>query len=281
MSDFVQRQKTVSDFSNSDSWVILSSIEQSIKSKIEAVGTPLKDWDIQINYGIKTGCNEAFIISTEKRNEILANCLTDDERKRTAELIRPILRGRDIKRYGYNWDEKYLIATFPSRHYDIEQYPAIKQYLLSFGKERLEQTGKVYNINGEIIKARKKTNNKWFETQDSISYWEDFSKPKIIYPDICSELSFSLDIDKYYLGNTSYFITAKNHDILKHIIKVLNTEIIDWYYRNLSVQLGEKAVRMFSIYVLNIPIPPMNDIPLEDVLKLTVKEQKFIHDNLK
>lgn len=88
-SDFVQRQKTVSDFSNSDSWVILSSIEQSIKSKIEAVGTPLKDWDIQINYGIKTGCNEAFIISTEKRNEILANCLTDDERKRTTELVRP------------------------------------------------------------------------------------------------------------------------------------------------------------------------------------------------
>ncbi len=89
-----------------------------------------------------TGYNEAFIISTEKREEILANCQSEDERERTAELIRPILRGRDIKRYGYNWAGLYLIATFPSRHYNIEQYPAVKEYLLSFGIERLEQTGK-------------------------------------------------------------------------------------------------------------------------------------------
>ena len=88
MSDFVQQQNTVCEFSSSDAWVILSPIEQSIKRKIEAVGTPLKDWDIQINYGIKTGFNDAFIISTDKRNEILANCQTEDERQRTAELIR-------------------------------------------------------------------------------------------------------------------------------------------------------------------------------------------------
>ena len=169
MSDFVRQQDTICDFSTSDSWVVLSPIEQSIKRKIEAVGTPLKDWDIQINYGIKTGCNEAFIIDTAKRNEILDNCQTEEERKRTEELIRPILRGRDIKRYGYEWAELWLIATFPSRHYNIEDYPAVKQYLLSFGIERLEQTGKVHNVNGERIKSRKKTNNKWFETQDSIN----------------------------------------------------------------------------------------------------------------
>lgn len=142
----MRQQDTICDFSTSDSWVILSPIEQSIKKKIEAVGTPLKDWDIQINYGIKTGCNEAFIISTEKRKEILDNCQTEDERKRTAELIRPILRGRDIKRYGYEWAELWLIATFPSRHYNIDEYPAIKQYLLSFGIERLEQTGKTHIV---------------------------------------------------------------------------------------------------------------------------------------
>ena len=140
----MRQQDTICDFSTSDSWVVLSPIEQSIKRKIEAVGTPLKDWDIQINYGIKTGCNEAFIIDTAKRNEILDNCQTEEERKRTEELIRPILRGRDIKRYGYEWAELWLIATFPSRHYNIEDYPAVKQYLLSFGIERLEQTGKVH-----------------------------------------------------------------------------------------------------------------------------------------
>ena len=89
MSVFVQQTGTECEFGSSDSWVILSPIEQSIKRKIEAVGTPLKDWDIQINYGIKTGYNDAFIIDTSKRDEILANCQTEDERKRTEELIRP------------------------------------------------------------------------------------------------------------------------------------------------------------------------------------------------
>lgn len=85
----MQQTGTECEFSNTGSWVILSPIEQSIKRKIEAVGTPLKDWDIQINYGIKTGYNDAFIIDTNKREEILANCQTEDERKRTAEFIRP------------------------------------------------------------------------------------------------------------------------------------------------------------------------------------------------
>lgn len=89
MSDFVQQQHTICNFSNEGSWVILSPIEQSIKQKIESVGTPLKDWDIKIYRGVLTGYNDAFIILTEKRDEILANCQTEDERLRTAELIRP------------------------------------------------------------------------------------------------------------------------------------------------------------------------------------------------
>lgn len=89
LSDFVQQQSVECRFESFDSWVILSPIEQSIKRKIESVGTPLKDWDIQINYGIKTGFNDAFIISTEKRNEILDNCSSEEERTKTAELIRP------------------------------------------------------------------------------------------------------------------------------------------------------------------------------------------------
>lgn len=134
MSDFVRHNAVATDFATSDSWVILSPIEQSIKRKIEAVGTPLKDWDIQINYGIKTGYNEAFIITTEKRNEILSKCADEDERKRTYELIRPILRGRDIKRYGYDWVNLWLINTHNGikgklDRIHIEDYPAVKAYL--------------------------------------------------------------------------------------------------------------------------------------------------------
>jgi len=213
-------------FEGDAAWVILSPIEQSIKQKIEAVGTPLKDWDIQINYGIKTGCNEAFIVSTEKRNEILANCQTEEERKRTEELIRPILRGRDIKRYGYNWAGLYLIATFPSRHYDIEQYPAVRDYLLSFGKERLEQTGKVYTVNGEKVKARKKTNNKWFETQDSISYWEDFSKPKIIYPNMTKYMPFVYDEKALLTNQKCFIITGEN---IAYLTAFLNSSLFKFY----------------------------------------------------
>ena len=89
MSLFTRQNGSVCGFAGGDSWVILSPVEQSIKRKIETAGTPLKDWDIQINYGIKTGYNDAFIISTEKRDEIPAGCQTEDERARTAALIRP------------------------------------------------------------------------------------------------------------------------------------------------------------------------------------------------
>ena len=106
----MQQQGVYCEFSNGNSWIILSPIEQSIKRKMEAIGTPLKDWDIQINYGIKTGFNDAFIITTEKRDEILANCQTEEERIRTDELIRPILRGRDIKRYGYILNDMVIIG---------------------------------------------------------------------------------------------------------------------------------------------------------------------------
>ena len=278
MSDFVQQQNSVCDFSNSDSWVILSPIEQSIKRKIEAVGTPLKDWDIQINYGIKTGFNDAFIISTEKRDEILANCQTEDERKRTDELIRPILRGRDIKRYGYDWANLWLIATFPSRHYDIDKYPSIKQYLLSFGIERLEQTGKTHIVNGDKVKARKKTNNKWFETQDSISYWEDFSKPKIVWNRIASVKQFA-KVDKYlYIQDSMHFIIGSN---LNYICSVLNSKIIQWL---LSTIIGEAAGGNAgnADNIWNLPIPlttkdkPINDDFLYSKYKLTTEEISFI-----
>ncbi|KAA3337628.1 TaqI-like C-terminal specificity domain-containing protein [Akkermansia muciniphila] len=274
----MQQQDCICDFSSSDSWVILSPIEQSIKHKIEAVGTPLKDWDINIYRGVLTGYNDAFIISTEKRDEILSNCQSEEERIKTAELIRPILRGRDIKRYGYEWANLYLIATFPSRHYNIEEYPAVKRYLLSFGKERLEQTGKTYTINGEKIKARKKTNNKWFETQDSISYWEDFFKPKLFYADITQQLNFCICKDVMFCNNTTYFIASENELLLDYIQKYLNSPLIDWYYRTLSVQLGEKAVRMFSMYVLEIPIPPISKSDIYKSYGLSPSEVSFIEN---
>ena len=243
-------------FDTSDSWVVLSPIEQSIKRKIEAVGTPLKEWDIQINYGIKTGCNEAFIISTDKREEILANCQTEEERQRTAELIRPILRGKDIKRYGYEWADLWLIATFPSRHYDIDLYPAVKQYLLAFGIERLEQTGKVHTVNGEQIKSRKKTNNKWFETQDSISYWEDFSKPKIIYPNMTKYMPFVFD-DKSYVTNQKCFIITGKY--IAFLTAFFNSSLFKFCFRDSFPELQGGTRELSKIFFDKIPVCKVTD----------------------
>ena len=260
LSDFVRQNAVETDFSTSDSWVILSPIELSIKRKIEAVGTPLKDWDINIYRGVLTGCNEAFIISTEKRNEILNNCQSSEERKRTEELIRPILRGRDIKRYGYDWAGLYLIATFPSRHYDIEEYPAVKEHLLSFGKERLEQTGKEYIVNGQKIKARKKTNNKWFETQDSISYWDDFNKQKIVWArlmrltkkDVNSFPRFANVPEGFMTVDSLCFFSGKDIDIICHF---LNSEYAAYYFLKNIVALDNGGIQMRQQYIEEIPLP--------------------------
>jgi adenine-specific DNA-methyltransferase len=273
----VRQNNSVCSFDSSDSWVILSPIEQSIKRKIEAVGTPLKDWDIQINYGIKTGYNEAFIISTDKRNEILADCSTEDERSRTEELIRPILRGRDIKRYSYEWANLYLIATFPSRHYDIEQYPSVKNYLLSFGIERLEQTGKTHIVNGEKIKARKLTNNKWFETQDSISYWEEFDKPKIMYQELSQGSSFALDEEgEYFVSNTGYLITGND---IEYIIHMLNSRVIEYCFKLFySISLGDSGLRWLSQYIINLPLPQLTYSQKETLLTSFHNDTSISHN---
>ncbi len=251
LSDFVRQESYLCKFTSNESWVILSPIEQSIKRKIESVGVPLKDWDISINYGIKTGFNDAFIISGAKRDEILANCKTDDERKRTAELIRPILRGRDIKRYSYEYADLYLIATFPAKHYDIEKYPAVKDYLLSFGMERLEQTGKEHTINGEKIKARKKTNNKWFETQDSISYWDEFNKPKIVWGNLNLSATYTLAPAGMMINAPATMIVPASESLLC----ILNSKLADYYIRNLGVTRNGGYFEYKPMFIEQLPVP--------------------------
>lgn len=252
----MQTHAVSSSFSSSDSWSILSEIERSIKEKIEAVGTPLKDWDIQINYGIKTGFNDAFIIDSVKRNEILSACQTEEERQRTAEIIRPILRGRDIKRYCYEWAELYIIATFPSRQYDIDNYPTLKEFLLSFGIERLEQTGKEYIIDGEIVKARKKTSNRWFETQDSISYWDEFSKPKIIYPNMTKFLPFAYDTSGFVTNQKCFIITGKR---LAFLTAFLNSSLFKFCFADKFPELQGRTRELSKIFMDEIPVMEVSD----------------------
>ena len=281
---FVKQNSVECAFSDAASWVILNPIELSIKNKIEKVGVPLKDWDIKIYRGILTGCNEAFIISEQRRNEILSWCRNESEKHRTDELIRPILRGRDIKRYSYEYANLYLIATFPSRHYDIEQYPAVKKHLLSFDRERLaeagrfdlldevslaqyckgrlEQTGADIIVNGKKVivgnvkKSRKKTGNKWFETQDQISYWDDFSKQKIVWGEISDRTKFALDSNGDFMPEaTSFLLTGNN---LEYLVCFLNSPLSEYLFSKIGTTTGVGTVRWKKFKLEQLCVPTYN-----------------------
>ncbi len=222
----------------------------ALKAKIERIGTPLKEWQgLNIYRGILTGYNEAFIITTKKRNEILANCKDEAEKERTAKLIRKMLRGRDIKRYSYEWAGLWVIGTFPSLKIDIEQYPALKQYLSQF-LPRIEQSGEKG--------CRKKTSNKWFETQDSIAYYEEFEKEKIVWNPVSGEYLFSY-IKEHIFFNNSLFMMTLDVFSLKYILAFMNSNCYKWLItlKTNLIQTGSYAYGAKD-KIERLPIPKIN-----------------------
>ncbi|WP_052805728.1 class I SAM-dependent DNA methyltransferase [Campylobacter jejuni] len=222
----------------------------ALKAKIERIGTPLKEWQgLNIYRGILTGYNEAFIITTEKRNEILANCKDEAEKERTAKLIRKMLRGRDIKRYSYEWAGLWVIGTFPSLKLDIEQYPALKQYLSQF-LPRIEQSGEKG--------CRKKTSNKWFETQDNIAYYEEFEKEKIVWNPVSGEYLFSY-IKEHIFFNNSLFMMTLDVFSLKYILAFMNSNCYKWLItlKTNLIQTGSYAYGAKD-KIERLPIPKIN-----------------------
>ncbi len=242
---FVHHAASVCDFPGPDSWVILSPVEQSIKRKIEAVGTPLKDWDIQINYGIKTGYNDAFIITTERRDAILAACQGDDERRRTEELIRPILRGRDIKRYGYEWAGLWLIATHNGikgqlERIHIEDYPAVKAHLDKYWDEISKRSDKgdtPYNLR-------------------NCAYWGDFLKPKIVYPNMTKYMPFVYDEKRYVTNQKCFIITG---ELLPYLAAFLNSSLFKFCFRDSFPELQGGTREMSKIFFDKIPVLKVTD----------------------
>ena len=261
LSVFVKRNATPCAFTTSDSWVILSPIEQSIKRKIEAVGTPLKDWDIQINYGIKTGCNEAFIIDEAKRSEILGNCRDTAERKRTDALIRPILRGRDIKRYDYEWAGLYLIATHngygKKPRINIDNYPSIKKHLDMHWSEMSRRSDKgdtPYNLR-------------------NCAYMDDFSKPKIVWAetmrihrdDLSSFPRFAMADGEIYTDKTC-FIGTGEAETLKLILGILNSKVGRYQLGSLVSKMDDGGWLMQKIYIEKVLLPHLSKCQRQQIL---------------
>jgi len=236
------------DYPNSkfgeNEWSILPYNDALKLEQMKLNGTKLKDLPISINYGIKTGFNDAFFIDEETRQKLIA------ADAKSAELIKPMVRGRDISAYGITGFE-YLICTFPSLKLDIENYPAIKEHLLSYGYDRLKQTGE--------SGARKKTSGKWFETQDSISYHGEFAKPKIIYPNMTSVFPFMYD-ESGMLGNDKSFILTPQDDSvsLLFLTAVFNSSLTKlWIWHNCPELLGgTREIR--KVYFEHFPVPQAN-----------------------
>ena len=240
MSDYVQTHCQYSTFRTEETWTILSDIEQGIKQKVESIGIPLKDWDIEIYRGVLTGYNDAFIISSEKREEILDNCRSQDERQRTEEIIRPILRGRDIRRYSYQWANLWLINTHNGikgelDRVHIEDYPAIRQHIEQYWdkvEKRADQGDTPYNLR-------------------NCAYLDEFSKPKIVWIELSDESKFALCNDLIPL-NTVFFLTGEN---LHHILGLLNSRLIHWYFTHcLGTSSGAGTNRWLKYTIENLPL---------------------------
>ena len=227
-------------------WVILHNKAQLIKDRMEAKGTQLKEWDISINYGIKTGYNNAFIINNETKDALIA------EDPKSAEILKPVLRGRDIKRYQASWAKLWVISTFPSLHLDIENYPAIKRHLLSYGKERLEQTGSLLSDGN---KSRKKTPHAWFELQDTCAYHEDFAKEKIAWGNLSKIAKYSYARGGMFVSAPTTILTPFSH----YLLSILNSDLIDWYFRLIGVERDGGFYEYKPMFIERLPIPLIPD----------------------
>ncbi|MCH4606594.1 class I SAM-dependent DNA methyltransferase [Helicobacter pylori] len=273
---------------STESFIFANATLLDLRDKMESVGTPLKDWDIQINYGIKTGANEAFIIPTEKRDAILKNC--DDtqkdergmsERERTIELIKPILRGKDIKRYSYEWAHLWVIFMpwhFPNTGSpkDMEKneqdfsthYPIIYAHLLSHKdkllKRNKDETGKRYE---------------WYCLQRwAANYLQDFEKEKIVYGEIVQEPRFYLDngeceLGYFYAEATSFILTGEH---LRYLLGMLHSKLITFAFKTFYAGggLGESGYRYKKAFIERLPIPkitPKNQELADKIIALVDK----------
>ena len=235
---FTYAQENSVDFSlppSGDPWVILSTVDYRIKSKIEKVGTLLKNWDISIYRGIITGYNTAFLIDNQTKETLIK---TDPK---SAEIIKPVLRGRDIKRYQSNWTRLWLISThngygdLPA--IDVNNYPIVKKYLGQFYthlKKRHDKGNTPYNLR-------------------NCAYHAEFEKAKIVYPETTQAANFFYDDGQYFLEKTCFMITGNS---LKILIGLLSSTLMTFAYKHYysGTILGKKGYQYNKHALEKLPV---------------------------
>lgn len=267
MSIYFEQHQNISSFFSSDSWIVLSEIEQRIKSKIEAAGTPLKDWDINIYRGILTGYNDAFIIDETKKKKLIS------EDPKSAEIIRPLLRGRDIGRYSFEFADLFLL--FIPWHFPLHENPNIKGASTEAEEQFKNQYPAVYN---HLLQFKKELSNRnkaetgiryeWYALQRwGANYWEDFFRPKIIFQEMVQKPSFILDNEGEYMClDTARIISGKNLDIL---LAVLNSKLFFYAVKSFygGGGLGDSGVRMKHTFFENFSMPIFSEETIKYIKK--------------
>ncbi len=263
---------------STESFIFANATLLDLRDKIESIGTPLKDWDIQIYRGILTGANEAFIIPTEKRDAILNACKTQEERKRTERLIKPILRGKDIKRYSYEWAHLWVINTHNGYTsalkskippIDIAKYPATKAHLdahLNTIATRCDQGDTPYHLR-------------------NCAYLEDFEKEKIVYGEIVQEPRFYLDngecgLGYFYAEATSFILTGEH---LRYLLGMLHSKLITFAFKTFYAGggLGESGYRYKKAFIERLPIPKITEKNQELADKIIALVDKILQSKEK
>ncbi len=249
-SIYIQQNLRAIEFNDEDAWVISDNDKSLLIEKIRNQGIPLHKWNIIINYGIKTGLNNAFVINEETKNRLIKKDPS------SIVLLKPLLRGKDIQKWLPNYNKLWLISTFPSKKLNIDEFPAVKKWFSDFGKEKLIQDGT----------GRKKTSNDWFETQDQIAYWMDFEKPKIIYPNMTKYLPFVYDEDDHYYHNDKSFHIVG--DSLKWLVSLLNSLLFKFAFSDCFPELQGGTRELRKVFFDKIPIKRIPEIEQKPFNKL-------------
>lgn len=255
LSQFVQQNGYSVPWSRftADAWSLEPPAVDELMQKIQRVGVPLKDFaGVKPYRGVLTGFNEAFLIDEATKNKLV------QADPKSSEIIKPYLRGQDIKRWIPEWQNLWMIFT--RRGIDIDAYPAVKTYLSQY-REKLEPRPKDWNVtkNGDWS-GRKPGSYQWYEIQDSIDYWQMFEKTKIIWKDLSTYSEFCWD-DKGLFTNDLCFIFTSND---KWLLAVLNSPVMWYYLFRVTIHGINETLRLKNIYTENIPIAsPTNEIRAE------------------
>ena len=225
-------------------WQLEPPVKRRLLERLRKAGQPLGEYcKGRFYYGIKTGLNEAFVITREQRDALVA------QDPQSAEIIKPFLRGRDVKRWNVESQDLWLIFT--RRGVDINDYPAIKKHLTPFKAQLKPKPDNWDDRKDGAWPGRKAGPYQWFNIQDNIAYWQEFETPKIVYPDIYLHQSFAWDTKQHYLANTCYFIPTTE----RWLTSLLNSSAVEWFYEQIAARIQGGYLRAFSDRMQAVPIP--------------------------